>query len=155
MKTHQKQSQQGSIAIEAIISLVILSVSTLALTQLQSHVYQGVGEASRTREATSIIHDALEVYRAFQTLTQQTGKLAYTDITSKTATLSNSRTIYTEQTVVTDDPNGQYKTVNMALSWTNADNSQSATSSETVVYQHDASVTGNLFRTKAGAYSLP
>ena len=98
----------GFTLIESMLTMVILSISMLALAGLQVNALRGNALSRRMATAVSVAEQKME----------QLKNTFYTNIQSESATqITASNLNFTQQVAVTDGPLANTKTVSVIVTW--------------------------------------
>ena len=102
------RSNAGFTLIESMLTMVILSISMLALAGLQVNALRGNALSRRMATAVSVAEQKLE----------QLKNTFYTNIQSESATqITASNLNFTQQVTVTNGPLANTKTVSVTVTW--------------------------------------
>ena len=114
------REQRGASLIEALVAFLVLSLGMLGMVRLQSHLRLDADIARQRSEAVRLAQQEMETQRAFATLAATPGLRSYAQIASGTIEVDNdhSNTRFEIKRSVHDNAAAAYKSLNVALSWT-------------------------------------
>lgn len=144
MMRHQHQ-QRGVGLLELMITLVVFSIGIAALFKFQSQYFYYYDVGKQRTEALVIAKNKIEALRAFEVITTTTGKVAYDDIVSGTATTTGNNASYTNTWTVTTNANPDYKNVTSVVSWTDRRGTAQSVTLSTIIAKVDPATSGLIY----------
>lgn len=118
--------KQGQTLIEVLITLLLISVSVIALIRFQNYLAYDNSFAQQKSEATLLVLKQIEILKEFQVLNNTAGYNSYDSITSGTQTIAGKNASYTVAWTVSSFTNPTYKNIDVTATWTDRiNNSQS------------------------------
>jgi len=109
---------KGQGLIETLITLLLISVSIIALIRFQSYLAYSNSITQQTSEGSLLAVKQIESLRDFQVLNNTPGYTSYQGIASGTGTSTGINATYTITWTVTSSANPTYKTLDVTVSWT-------------------------------------
>jgi type IV pilus modification protein PilV len=123
MQACRSPNQRGFTLIEALISLVVLSLGLFGLMQIQTRVMTDTGDSKTRTAAANLALEKLEELRA-----SSYAGIVSDDAGETVPAQPGGTTDFTRSWVVTSHTSPPYKEVSVTTSWTNADrNTESLT----------------------------
>ncbi len=105
----------GFSLIEVLITLIVVGVGLLAMARFQTTILRDTDLARQRTEAATVVQDQLERFRGFKV--QKNASAFNAGIASDTQSLGGLNTTYDLSSIV--NGNGNSKTVDSRVSWTN------------------------------------
>lgn len=147
----------GFSLIEVLVSLAILGFGLLALAKFQVTTLFGADRAKQVTEAVSIGQDKIEWLRGYVRLTDDgSGAKNYvTTIANGNDTISGVNAVFARDWRITDDVNGQYKIVNMDVTWTDQNNESQKVTLTSSISRSDPAVGGKYMLANGAGHFTP
>ncbi|MBW8831390.1 MAG: hypothetical protein JF606_18595 [Burkholderiales bacterium] len=120
MRTSTRRIQRGISLVEALIAFLVLSLGTLGMSKLQSHLRLHSDIARQRSEAVRIAQEDMESLRSFTSTTTEMNEHSYGDISSASATIAPSRersgntSFHVERSI--SEGNG-FRTASVSVNW--------------------------------------
>lgn len=118
MNEHKK----GQTLIEALITIVLISVGVIALIRFQNYLAYNNSVAQQKAEATVLATKQTETLRDFQVLNNTSGYTSYQSIATGSSTVNGTTATYTITWTVTTTASPAYKNIAVTVSWTDRNN---------------------------------
>lgn len=146
--------QKGIGLLEVLVSLFILAVGIVALIKFQGlYARQGI-LTKQGASALNLAQKKIEALRHFETLSSQSGIVAYDDIASGTEAINKPSAQYTLQWGVNDNTDPGYKTVDVTVSWTDAEGKSRSVRLSSIIGRIDPVLSGEI-KTTGGGRLMP
>lgn len=113
-----RRREKGQGLIEALIIVLFVGVSVVALLKFQHYLAYSSSIAHQQSDAAILAYSQMETLENFQVLNTTSGYTAYQNIASGSTTSTVGNTTYTLTWTVTPTATPTYKTINVAVSWT-------------------------------------
>jgi type IV pilus assembly protein PilV len=111
-------SKNGQTLIEVLVTIVFVSMATIALIRFQNYLAYDNSVSQQTGDATVIAQSQIETLRDFQVLNNTAGYTSYQSIASGSSVVAGTTASYTVTWTVTSNTNPTYKVINVSVSWT-------------------------------------
>lgn len=111
-------SVSGQTLIEAMATVVLISLSVIALIRFQNYLSYDNSLSQQQADATNLAESTLQTLRDFQVLNVTSGYTAYASIASGSSTTTGMTCTYTTTWTVTSYVNPTYKTLDVSVAWT-------------------------------------
>ncbi len=108
----------GQTLIEALVTLVFITVSVIALIRFQNYLAYDTSVAQQTNTARLLAVSQIETLRDYQVINNTPGYTSYQSIASGSGTASSDGTNYTITYTVTTYTNPNYKNLDVSVTWT-------------------------------------
>lgn len=118
MLPKQCTKQRGQGLIESLAIILFISVAVVALVKFQHYLSYSTDITQQQSYATVLANSQLETLRDYQVLTTTSGYSAYSSIANGTSTSTIGGTTYTLTWAVTANTSPTYKTISVAVTWT-------------------------------------
>jgi Tfp pilus assembly protein PilV len=118
MKNQHMKFKKGQTLVEALITLVFISVTVIALIRFQNYLSYDNSLSQQKGDATMIAQSKIETLRDFQVLNNTSGYTSYQSIASGSSTTTGKTAVYTVAWTITTLSNPTYKTIDVTVSWT-------------------------------------
>ena len=118
MKYKNSKLTRGQTLIEALITVVFIAVTVIALIRFQNYLAYDNSLSQQKGDATILAQSRIEVLRDYQVLNNTTGYTSYQGISSGTSTTTGATAVYTVTWTVTSFTNPTYKSVDVNVTWT-------------------------------------
>lgn len=128
-----KNREKGQTLIEALITLLFIAVSVIALIRFQSYLAYNNILAEQRNEASILAIQKIEKLRDFQVLNNTSGYTSYQSIASGSSTTNSTTTTYTTTWTVTPSTNPTYKNLDVKVSWTDRNNNSNTVELTTII----------------------
>lgn len=112
------KNKKGQGLIETMITLLLISVSVIALIRFQNYLAYDNSLAQQKNEATILAIQKIESLRDFQVLNNTSGYTSYQGVASGSSTSTGTNATYTITWTVTANTNPTYKVIDVTVSWT-------------------------------------
>jgi len=114
------KQQRGASLVEALVAFLVLSLGMLGMVRLQSHLRLDADIARQRSEAVRLAQQEMETQRAFATLAATPGLRSYSQIMSGAIKVDDDHgnTRFELERSVHDNATAAYKSLNVALRWT-------------------------------------
>ena len=132
---------EGTTLLEAMVSMIILSVGLVAIARMQAEVLASNNLAKQRTEAATLAQDVIEEFKDYGQVDTTSGYSAYQDITSGTNSVTGVNATYTLTWTVTENIEPNYKTVDVNVTWTGGTRqAESITLSTIIASQNPGSI---------------
>lgn len=118
MITINLPKRNGQTLIEALVTIVFIAVTVIALVRFQNYLSYDNSLTQQKGDATTLAQSKLESLRDFQVLNNTSGYTSYQSITSGTSTTTGATAVYTITWTITAYTNPAYKTIDVSVTWT-------------------------------------
>jgi Tfp pilus assembly protein PilV len=117
-KANSNTRSQGQTLIEALVTMVFIAVTVIALIRFQNYLSYENSLSQQRGDATILAQSRIESLRDFQVLNNTGGYSSYQGIASGTSTTTGSNATYTVTWTVTSSTNPTHKVVDVTVGWT-------------------------------------
>lgn len=118
MKHINNKLSRGQTLIEALITIVFIAVTVIALIRFQNYLAYDNSLSQQKGDATILAQSRIETLRDYQVLNNTTGYTSYQSISSGSSTTTGATAVYTVTWTVTPFTNPTHKTVDVNVTWT-------------------------------------
>lgn len=137
--------QRGVGLLELMVTLLVFSIGLISLFKFmrQYSYYYDVNQ--QRAEALVIAKNKIEGLRGFEVIATTTGKVAYNDIVTGSATMAGNNASYTSTWTVTINTNPDYKTINEVVSWLDRRGGSQSLTLSTIIAKIDPATSGLVY----------
>ena len=118
MSIRSMKINNGQTLIEALITLVFIAVTVIALIRFQNYLSYDNSLTHQKATATTIAQSQIETLIDYQVLNNTTGYTSYQSIASGTSSVAGNTATYSVSWTITSTTNPTYKSIDVTVSWT-------------------------------------
>lgn len=145
----------GFAMVEVLVTLLILAGGLLAVGKFQGTLIENSSLAKQRTEAVMLGQQKIESLRTYEVLTTTTGKFAYADIAAGADTINGANATYNRSWTVAGSSSPTYKSIAMAVGWTDNRGSAQSVSLATLISSSDPALSGSLIAIASGGHDQP
>lgn len=108
----------GQTLIEALVTILFISISVIALIRFQNYLSYDNSLSQQKADAITLAQSTIENLRDFHVLNNTSGYTSYQSIASGTSSSTGTTATYTITWTVTASTNPTHKEIDVTVSWT-------------------------------------
>lgn len=113
-----KKNVHGQTLIEALVTILFISVSVIALIRFQNYLSYDNSLSQQKADAITLAQSTVESLRDFHVLNNTSGYSSYQSIASGSSTSTGATATYTVTWTITSSTNPTHKAIDVTVSWT-------------------------------------
>ncbi len=138
--------QRGASLIEILVAVVVLAIGVAVLVRFQGVILESRGLIGQRNEAVQLAEDRLDQLRHYEVLETISGKIAYADIASGSATVTKASATYTVTWVVTELASPDRKQLQVTVTWIDRENASQSLTLTSVVGKIDPATSATIMQ---------